>query len=92
MLGYDILIIAKVFLENIYHFLNEKGLEHVNGSFMHMVYLLIEKEEFLVRSNLLKYTSSSSKKDNNRKPYKKRMILQSMQLNHLAKMNLNIIN
>jgi len=36
--------IEKVFLENIHLVLGEKGLEYVNGSFMHMVHLLIGKE------------------------------------------------
>jgi len=62
---------AKVFLNNINPILGEKGFEHVNSSFMHMVHLLIENEKFLVRSNLLKYTSSSSNKDSGRKPYNK---------------------
>lgn len=64
--------IAKVFLENINPILSGKGLDHVNGSFMHMVHLLIKKEGFLVRSNLPKYTSSYSNKDNGRKFYNKK--------------------
>jgi len=36
-----------------------------------MVHLLIEKEEFLLRSNLLKYMSFSSNKENGRNPYSK---------------------
>lgn len=50
--------IAKLFLENIHHVLGEKGIEHVNGSFMHMVHFLIGKEELLERYNFLKYTPS----------------------------------
>jgi len=65
----DEYFIAKVFLDNINHILGEKGLDHVNGSFMNMVHILIEKEAFLLISNQLKYTSYSSKKDNSRKPY-----------------------
>jgi len=65
--------IGKVLLDNINPIFGEKGFDHFYGSFIHMVNLLIEKEEFLVRYNLLKYTSSSSNKDSGRKPYNKKV-------------------
>lgn len=65
------IFITKVFLESIHPILGEKELEHVNGSFIQIVHLLIKKEEFLVRSSLLKYTSFSSNKNNGKNPYSK---------------------
>lgn len=41
--------IAKVFLYNINLNVGEKGIDHVNGLFMNMIHILIEKEAFLLR-------------------------------------------
>jgi len=60
---------AKVFHDNINPILIKRGHDYIKGPFMDMVYMLIEKEKFLLRSSQLKHTSSS--KDNHKKSYKR---------------------
>lgn len=61
--------IVNVFLDNINPIIGERDLDYVRGPFMDMIYILIEKEKFLLRFGQLKYTYSS--KDNYKKSYQR---------------------